>query len=116
MEPKGQRESLGVFGDVLRVIWIRRRWSSDATDGGPRIAVNGSFKDAFCTFVHADSIWYGHQDAIGSSWACLPDSRSNFWLSDARRQGSAMMSFLGPAPLVQLEGVISPSSEGFFGC
>jgi hypothetical protein len=65
MEPKGQRESLGVFGDVLRVIWIRRRWSSDAADGGPRIAVNGSFKDAFCTFVHADSIWYGHQDAIG---------------------------------------------------
>lgn len=46
-----------------------------------------------------------------SSRACLPDSRPNFWA--VRRQGSAMMSFLGPELERDMEptDAISPREE-----
>ena len=60
-----QRAERGCRRNLLRVIWIRRSWSSDADDDGRKLVRFGSFNSRAAPLCMQIRLRDGHQDAIG---------------------------------------------------
>jgi hypothetical protein len=106
MEPKGQGDSVGVFGIMVCVLFGFARVGALAP---LTMALDWILKAASFSSCMQIRSGYGHQDAIGESRACLPDSRRNFLVVRRQRIRKDIVLGAGVGESLAPSDAISPN-------